>query len=909
MNQIKSLLVILVILVLGGAAFLFYRSGFLLNRLEGSEVISPDAVFIYETRDPVGMWNTIVGQPIWEKLQQLPVIAEMESRLIHLDSITGKSGALDKYLKGQQFKLSMHPLGKEDFGFLITVAFNDRAFLDFVQDFQRDKDGQADPVKVRTYSGVNLFELSLDKGERTFTYAIIDNVLMGSYTSFLVEEGIRYAKSTELRSFKQTYTHLFQSESQVGSQGMVRLSGDGLSDFINQLSSEKNNKLVQDLNANNYSATLVPAFLDEGLSISGKLFVNGQEKKVFSGYEDHGNLPFASLISKRAALLYLYLFPDFQFYRRIPNTSFSPDPLLADQLAESVAIQNFVSTLSGNAALVLEEGILEERPDQILLLDTKDAESSFSHLADYNLEWNQEDYSKNYRDYFLGHEIILMDINEFPAHVFDGNFAGFPKCYLAVAEGQLILANSLKTMKNYLEDLYYDNTWGKSVLMSKLLKEGQGKEAPVQIYLNNDRFFPALIRSSQPAWSPVFQKYASVFRSFEFLKIYLKDEGDIEIQIAITPEERSSNGQLMLKESRSILFDKKLIYGPAGLENFNDKSTDFLLQDEDLFIHLVTAEGERVFSERIPEDIITDVFQIDYYKNGKLQLVFATQNLIYALDRYGNLLPGFPIHFEEGRDITYLNVLDYDNNRDYRFFVADAEGNLFVYSGSGELLQEWDPRQSTDGPLAVMPAHHRVPGLGDFMVAMHTNGKLRFFNRRGQDKEGGNIVLGESLSTDYGIEEGREEGLSKIVTVNDAGEVVKVNFKGELTYRNQLLRPDRNTRFDLVNDQIGTDFVWVIREYNELKVLNPDESLLFDTNIISEQLDYRYFSFGPANKIFVVLDRTQDFAYLYNYRGKLINQKPISVSENLWISFSGSRNEYTLVTVYENQLQEYKIPF
>ncbi|NHE58378.1 hypothetical protein [Cyclobacterium plantarum] len=908
MNQIKTLLVILLILVLGFAAFLILKSDLLENSLEGSEIIPPDAVLVYESKDPVGMWNTIVGQPVWEKLHQLPALASLESQLIHLDSITGKSGALDDYLKGQRFKLSLHPLGKEDFGFLVSIAFNDREFLDFIQNLKKGLGNQADPIKTRTYSGVNLFEVRLNQADKVFTYAVFNNVLMGSFSSFLVEEGIRYAKSEELKSYKQTFPHLFQTEIPAMNNGVLRLSGNAFSDLVREISSVKNNKLVSDLAANDFSANLVPAFSDQGMSFSGKLFVNGKPKEVISNINSSTGLPFSSLISNRTALTYLYLFSEFQHFQHIPNTSFSPEPLIAAEISESKEIQAFIKSLTGEVSLVLEERLMGNNPNQILLLGVENAEESFRNLESYILEMNQQDSSKHYRAHILGYEVILLELKEFPAYIFNGNFSGFGKSYLARVDDRLVMANSLRTMRNFLEDIYYDNTWGKSVAFNRVLKKSQS-DAPIQIFLNNDRFFNLLTQFSKPAWSSVFQKYGAAFRSFEWMKVYLRGNGEIEILFDINLDKKVTSGQLMLRESRSTPFDKKLIHGPEGLENFNDKSTDFLVQDEDFFIHLVSEEGGIVFSERIPEEVISDVFQIDYYQNGKLQLVFATRNLIYALDRYGQLLPGYPIHFESGRDIAHLNVLDYDNNREYRLFVADREGDLFVYNVGGELLQEWSPRASTDGPLAAKPAHHRVPGLGDFMVALHKNGKLRLFNRRGESRAGGNVVLGESISTAYGIEEGSEEGLSKIVTVNDAGEVVKVNFKGELTYRNQLLRPDRDTRFDLVNDQVGTDYVWVIREYNELKVLNPDESLLFETNILSEELEYRYYSFGPGNKIFVVLDKTQDFAYLYNYQGKLINQKPISVSENLWISFSGSRNEYTLVTVYGNELQVYKIPF
>ena len=71
----------------------------------------------------------------------------------------------------------------------------------------------------------------------------------------------------------------------------------------------------------------------------------------------------------------------------------------------------------------------------------------------------------------MGKEIFMLDIEEFPAHIFKGNFTGFSKSYISMAGGHLIIGNSLKTVKNLLEDHYNDNTWGKSLSYKDILKD------------------------------------------------------------------------------------------------------------------------------------------------------------------------------------------------------------------------------------------------------------------------------------------------------------------------------------------------------------------------------------------------------------------------------------------------------
>ncbi|MEX0884454.1 MAG: hypothetical protein WDZ72_13370, partial [Cyclobacteriaceae bacterium] len=507
-----------------------------------------------------------------------------------------------------------------------------------------------------------------------------------------------------------------------------------------------------------------------------------------------------------------------------------------------------------------------------------------------------------------GKEILMLDVEEFPAHIFEGNFNGFLRSYITSVNDAVIIGNSLRNIRSLLDDIFNDNTWGKSPTQKKNLNALKS-DVPFQVLINNDRFFNILVKNSVPAWSSVFQKYASLFQSFHLITLSVAENDQFEFSFKINLEQKSDVGKLILTESKSIEFEEDLIYGPAGIQNFNDKSTDFLVQDEEFYAHLISEEGEVVFSFPLPGRINSPIYQIDYYKNGKLQLIFATSDEIYGLDRDGNLLPNYPIPFYESKKISYLNLVDYDNNLNYRYFLSDTLGDLYIYDQFGELLDGWNPKNSTGGPLSTPPAHHRIPSQGDFMVALHKNGVLEMYSRKAQSKIGGGIQIGESISTSYAIEEEPTEGLSRIVTVNDAGEMVKVNFKGELTYRSQLMRPDRDTEFKLVNDQNLDEYLLVIEEFNRLSVLQPDERILFEMNIPTGDLEYQYFSFGSNNKIFAVVDKVQEFTYLFNSEGKLINQKPIDANPGIWINFSGSRNEYTLMSTHGNKLFEYKVPF
>lgn len=194
------------------------------------------------------------------------------------------------------------------------------------------------------------------------------------------------------------------------------------------------------------------------------------------------------------------------------------------------------------------------------------------------------------------------------------------------------------------------------------------------------------------------------------------------------------------------------------------------------------------------------------------------------------------------------------------------------------------------------------------MVALNASGDLYLSNRKGELRSGKPVKLGEGVATDYAIIENSRAEDTQLVTINREGEVVMVNFNGEVTYRSQLLRPAPDTGFHLVKDQSQGSYLFVLHEYNKITVLDANEQPLFEKNIVSDDLAFQYFSFGGDKNIFVVIDKVQEFIYLYNLQGQLLNTRPISGYEKIDISYSGSNNEYNILVIHGSRMSEFKMP-
>ncbi|WP_291787290.1 hypothetical protein [Cecembia sp.] len=890
------------------AVFYVYKFGLpIVSKRNALELVSSEAILIFETTEPVMAWNQLVTQPIWERLSELPVLYQAQSQIMALDSILGKSGRLEKALKGNQFVISLHPVGREEFDFLHTIAFQDRAVPELLGELENNLPPLT-RINTRNYSNVEIKELQSLDLERNLSFALIGNIFVASYSSFLVEEAIRYAQNTNLSDFKSSNRPLFDALPKSRGLGVFRLSSTGLGRLIAGITRDKDLKMIQSFANRGVSANLELKFLDEKISMDGKAFFPDGKKFSFASSSGTDAKVFQNLLSNRVSVLHQYTLQDLKQLKVFEDDTFEITSTLKGDLEKELIENGFFEKLSGELAFILFELIPNEPQDKILLAKTSDVEAQINMLKSFALNHGRSETGDLPSDFYQQQEIFMIAADEFPAHLFGGKFQGFSDTYFTAIGDVLVMSNSSKSMKLFIDDLNNDNTWGKSLNQKRML-DIISPDHGYHFMINTPRFWAAVLEKSSPNWQPFFQKYAPQIKSMDLMSIKVKEydkSNQLNLEWSYNLAPIKAVQDVLLTENRYVQFQNRLSYGPVMVQNFVDRSQEFVLQDIENNLYLFTAEGEQVFGYPLDGPIISDIFQVDFYKNGKLQLLFATGNQIYIIDRLGNLLPNYPLALE-GETITHLNLVDYSNTRDYRFFLGTTTGKLILLDKNGTALEGWNPNQIR-GPLAVKPAHHRIAGVGDRMVALSANGELYFFNRRGEVEPGSPIRLGDGLSTEYILLERGSARDSRLVTITKEGEVVQVNLRGELAYRNQLLRPDRESRFHLIKDQKEDRYLFVVYEYNKVTVLSNEFKPLFTVDIFSQELKFQFFSFGTDKNIFVITDKNQEFIYLYNLEGVLLNTLPISGDSNVIIRYSGSQNDYTIFTASGNRFSEYRLP-
>lgn len=895
----KSLLILFITLLLAGGGFWIYKSYFSFRKVNSLEVISQNAVFVFETYEGAEQWNSLVNDPVWEILKTFPAFQRLSNQLIILDSLNGSSGEIAKSLNGQQATVSLHTTGIETFELLFTINLSPSEATDFIDEI-KSRIPSGSKFQPRQYSDTDVLEYYDKDNNRLWSISLLGDLAVVSSSSFLVEEAIRFFVNEDQLSF---YSLVKSIPYNTDSQGRLLLAGKGIGNLLKGVGGKRESPAIAGLEIMPGVVALDLRLEDNQMVFKGPLSYD--ESVDFTPSIQANLSAIESVISNRTLALTQINLESIYETLKITNRAFTARATFSGDIQRKLVDKGFLDSFTGELYLLDLENAGGADQNLALLARTRNVEQTIHLLKEF-----QESEGDKGSDYYLGHEILFFSEEDFPAHLFEGKFPGFGQTFITSENEVLILSNSQQAMKLILDDISSGSTWGKSSRAPEAKKDLSPTSGFSKIYLTG-LIWDTWTKKSNPSWSSFLQKYSEAFQSFPWISFKINQlQGRTEATLSFPYDGESkpkieTTDAISLQPSNRISFNQRLIYGPKSITNYQDNTEDLLVQDQNNVLHLINSAGQEVFSEQLTGPVLSDAFQIDFYNNGKLQVLVATADRIYGIDRLGDPLPAYPINLNDAK-ITNLNLVDYSNSKDYRYFISTEEGNLYLIDKTGAKLEGWDPNRIGAKTIGA-PTHYRVPGKGDFMVALTENGKLELFNRRGESQSGSSVQLGESFNSGLIAWRDPKSRSTQLVGITKNGEVIHSNFNGEIGYRNQLVKNDRDSEFLLVPDQKQNDFVFISRQFNEVSILDRSEKPLFSTRVSDENLIYQYFDFGSDRQLFAITDLNQGFCYLYDLKGNLQTTMPLESTGTIQITYQASLGQYLIRTVSGSTLTEFQL--
>ena len=153
--------------------------------------------------------------------------------------------------------------------------------------------------------------------------------------------------------------------------------------------------------------------------------------------------------------------------------------------------------------------------------------------------------------------------------------------------------------------------------------------------------------------------------------------------------------------------------GPFEVKNSHTGKMNTFYQNAQKAICLKDETGKDLWGVPFGKPLCGTAHNVDYFANGKLQIIFGAGSSIYVIDRLGRYVTGFPLDLR--KEITLgPDVYDFSGARKYNIMVLHKDNTIQMYNLKGKQPEAWKGITAEE-TIKALPELLKVGGK-DFWV-------------------------------------------------------------------------------------------------------------------------------------------------------------------------------------------------
>jgi len=869
----KRTTLILLVILLAGLALLGYflhkdRQGLLTDPYK---IIAPNAFVVIETADIQSLFNSLTtGKGIFSELGKTEEFRSFDTKLKYIADQLNKPGLKKLVLEGKTL-VSFHPAGqKKPVPFLSMTITPDVGFRQLRETLSSF--GIKNIIEERSGSR-RLFRLPyvLASLRDTVFVSISSGLLICSTSETLVLNALSQSQPHGDIRDAPGFARVMLATGRKEDKLFVVFSN--LTDVIKPLFAPDARLLADKITRLGSSGGGDVFINDEGFTLSGYIESSDPGEYLFR-YRNivPRNLKNYRILPSGTSLFESMIMPGESQVRKKPEAGSN---LLADKLrpylGEEITrayIDIKTVPVNDNTVIVIE------------LKNPVQCEQIIREHADIRKEtkYFQPDDQVKIPVYFTGKTGLVRQLVPELAPSFSDSYFTFYDNYMIIGSSEITLSRFL-----------YDNILNKTLANDVFYREFE-KLLPSRsgyfFYCNPPRIVDYLAQYLSPEIMDGIRKNRVAFNKLQSVGFQLASINDM-IYNNISLRYRDQIMEESTTEWETLL-DTAASIKPFFFRNHITGAREIFIQDMNNNAYLINATGRVLWKVPLKERIISTVYMIDYYRNGKFQLLFSGRNNLHVLDRNGNYVERYPVRLRSPATNS-VALFDYDNNNTYRLVIAGEDKMIYSYDKSGNAVKGWKPFR-TSGQVTSEAGFYRVSGKDFIVVADEAS--LYFLDRSGNIRLRLKDAVTKAAGSTIRLSPGSRPSL---VCSSPQGEVQHIYFDGEV--RKFSLRPFASDHsfdyFDIDGDGFG-EYIFI--EKGKLYLYDHDRSELFTKDFTTDNLG------GPINFIFSASDRKigvfdpgRKLIYLVDKKGEIMKGFPLRGASMFSINRLSSGNEWNLI--------------
>jgi hypothetical protein len=860
-------------------------------------VPSSSPIFI-KINDPVKLLQVLGKQNEWWKLLgNIEKVKPLQKGIVSIDSIMNVNSDFKRFIKGKEIVFSLNPEGNNEINVLAIIPVNvmgDQSLAEnFINEFVNTRHLHS---ARRKFNKVSLYELT-SNGVNNFnlTYSFYREFLILSPKATLVEKAIRQLESNsgeenpELGPLLKTINNQAEINIFINHQ----TAGEMLSNILSEPMQIKASLMK------NYSGwtELDATIKDVKFYISG--FTNGEiQKNYFSNillHQQPGISKIESVLPSNIKFFSGYylsdierFFDDYQRYLTKLNLFTENHERLKEiEKISGFNLKNIFIDIFDNE--IAESAIcndpMTDNPYRVWTIKTKSGSFALKKMKDFQEAYikstkkTSAEWEKDFKiDNQTNIKFYKFPVEDMPALLFGNLFPDVKTSWFTVFDNYLIFADSFTA----LGKIILSNILGETLIAdSEYIKFQSGLTSMNNYYFfcNSSITFPeANLFFSSDISNDISSN--NDFGKFKYIAWQVSSSGNMIYNNACmfyNPNISLKPQTVWQSHLLSALRKKPLI-----VENrFDRQNNEIILTDSKNNVYMLNSVGRIVWQINVESPVLSDIHVIDFNKNGDYQLVFNTKEKLFIIDKKGNNIENFPVHFRVNAT-NGVSVFDYENTRNYRFFVASEDRLIYAFDSDGKVLEGWQPYK-TDHFVYQPIQHFSVEGK-DYIVASDQM-KDYIFDRKGNIRVQTDIVYQHSKNNTLYLEKRTKSHEPRLVTTDSKGNIHRTYFNGshETIEFNEL---DDSHYFSAANADEDEENEYLFVQGNHIIVQKNNGRSLFN-----QKIDYEItgnpcvFNFSPDNKKIGVNCSASNKIFLFDSNGTVYKGFPLDGCSEFNIDF------------------------
>jgi|GEM_PF-1180903 len=833
------------------------------------DAVPSNAALILEIRQPTQLWSELsVTSGVWRELMNFELFSGINKEIYFLDSLFKTNECATAIITDHPVYISFHALENGASGFLYLTGLTKGCSDDIAETLVKQAATSKAVLSIRRFNGEDITEVTVPGKKDKFYFTVSKNVFICSFQLSLVEAAINQQKSGKSIASDAVFTKVSGTAGKKVNANLY-INFNYFPKFLSVLASSPYNLRIAELAGFADWSALDVSIKKDAILLNGFTCVNDTASNflgLFANQEPHEMTMLKVIPSSTASFVY-FGFSDFDAWYKLYNQYLIKKGKAAAHNSNIAKLnkeyktdieKNFLTWIGKEVALIITEPSDSDITSNMFAVVKADNISNAMTLLASQSELQVEKIEKPKKETKVAKgktskkntnskikekpkakpkqesksavtEIKTNKIYEFKipgmfAAVFGNLFAGVEGKYYAVVNDYVIFANSSKALLSFLKDYNDEKTLSDNnnyLAFSKNISN----ESNVYLYCNIRKSLGIFLNyGNKDIYNYIASNFSS-FKNFEAFAYQLKVSGklfynNICLKTNTTVVEESS--ALWTFKLDSTVFSK-----PQIVTDKASKTKKIVAFDNAANLYIIDKDGSLLQKIALKEKPLSDVFVIDYFKNGKSQFVFNTPSYIYVIDMDGKSIENFPVRLADAATGP-ITVADYANDKDYRFIIP-CGNKIYNYTKKGVLNTGWTIFKTKSDVYKEVTVL-KFDGT-DMLITSDKDGTIYIFDRKGLEKiKIKSSVMAAAFAKFY---VSKNEKKAVILTTDNTGNLIFISSRGEIDKKTiSKFSASHYFLYEDFNNDKTKEYIFI--DNNKVNVYDTELKQLFSYSVPSD---------------------------------------------------------------------------